>query len=281
MSKFLEKQVLIRGIKINYAEAGKGKVLVFIHGATNSWKSFLLVGKRLSNRYRVILVDLPGYGKSGRLDKYSLEIEADLVDKIISVLGLKKCFLVGDSMGAAVVAKFLQKYPKKAKGAVLMGTIFRGKDLKKQNKFLRKITSTAKERRFWERWVKKVVSKDIYSYITSRFYNMYNFDKRLVKKYVIGGKKGFSGKAYIQMGREMTRLSITKLLSGCKIPVCFVCGKYDKVSNCSLARERFEGKGRYTFAEIDKAGHIVSVENPKKVAEKIDGFVQRVGVEPT
>ena len=64
---------------MNVAEIGQGKPLVFIHGWSNNWVGWTLLAEKLAPRYKLYLMDLPGFGDSDPLPKYTVEKEADYV----------------------------------------------------------------------------------------------------------------------------------------------------------------------------------------------------------
>src|SRR5260221_2919558 len=64
-SKFAD----LDGLKIHYHEAGKGDAVVLLHGGgpgASSWSNFRGNIGELSKKYRVIMMDQPGFGKSER-----------------------------------------------------------------------------------------------------------------------------------------------------------------------------------------------------------------------
>jgi pimeloyl-ACP methyl ester carboxylesterase len=52
----------------HYVEAGEGEPIVFLHGLPESWYSWHYQLESLSDDYRVIAVDLKGYGQSDKSD---------------------------------------------------------------------------------------------------------------------------------------------------------------------------------------------------------------------
>lgn len=54
-----------RGSNLSYYEVGEGeRIIVFIHGQQTSSESYLEVAKELNEKYKLILVDCYGHGKS-------------------------------------------------------------------------------------------------------------------------------------------------------------------------------------------------------------------------
>ncbi|MFC3711228.1 alpha/beta fold hydrolase [Sphingoaurantiacus capsulatus] len=93
-------------VRIHYHEAGEGPVLLAIHGGAPGaygWGNFGQNLAALSQHFRVVIVDLPGYGKSdkpaiatGRYGFY-----ADVFENMLTALGIDRCHIVGLATGGA------------------------------------------------------------------------------------------------------------------------------------------------------------------------------------
>ncbi len=98
---------------------GQGEPVVMLHGwAMHSglWRAF---SEQLAVDRQVICFDLPGHGRSDRVEPYSLE---PLVDILASALPERSCALVGWSLGGAVALRLAEKYPDKVKSLILMAS---------------------------------------------------------------------------------------------------------------------------------------------------------------
>jgi non-heme chloroperoxidase len=91
------------GVHLYYVERGSGPTLLLVHGM---WGSSLFFHKQLhglSQRYRVIALDLRGHGRSSMsLSDQTVPAYARDLDAFIRALGLKEFIAVGWSMGAFV-----------------------------------------------------------------------------------------------------------------------------------------------------------------------------------
>lgn len=121
-SRFVE----FDGLTIHYAEAGSGPALIFIHGGGPGSSGMSNFGRNVdafAERYRTIVIDLPGYGQSTKLKiteplwGYYAKVMAGFID----ALGLGKAHLVGNSLGGAVSLKTALDFPQKVDRLVLMG----------------------------------------------------------------------------------------------------------------------------------------------------------------
>ncbi len=103
------------GVKVHYKSLGKGETaVVFVHGWTADMTSWRYQVPALEGKARVVLVDLPGHGKSDKpkMD-YTMDFFARAVNAVLEDAGVEKAVLAGHSMGTPVVRQFYRQYPKK------------------------------------------------------------------------------------------------------------------------------------------------------------------------
>lgn len=270
---FERKKVDVDGTIINFAQAGKGKTLICIHGWTNDWTGFIPVGKNLIDKYNVILIDLPGFGESDKLPKYTLEILARKLKRFTEIMGLEDYAIVAHSMGTCVETKFYDLYPTAATHMVFIGAIVDGKKNRKLFKVTAKLFDVLAKQELGKKIVKKIIERKIYAYFTAKFINMYKFNKQIIDSYGLIGKIRMTKEAFAEVGREIVRSENWQLLVNNKIPMLFIYGKYDKITPMKGAVRCLKDKGNYNFVSIDKAGHIVTVEKPEEVAREIKRFI--------
>ncbi|MCA9705080.1 MAG: alpha/beta hydrolase [Myxococcales bacterium] len=114
--------VEVGSVEVTYADQGQGEqAVVLIHGLG----SYLPVWKNnvpaLAERYRVIAIDLPGYGKSSKSEDYaySMAFFAEVVQGVIEQLELHQPVVVGHSMGGQIALTHALRYPGVARALVL------------------------------------------------------------------------------------------------------------------------------------------------------------------
>jgi len=103
-------------VKIHYHEAGTGPAVVLIHGGAPGaygWGNFGRNMDALSENFRTIIVDLPGYGKSdkpqvagGRYAFYAKTFKA-----MFEALGIEKAHVVGMATGGGAAIMMATQYP--------------------------------------------------------------------------------------------------------------------------------------------------------------------------
>lgn len=115
--------VTIDGARLHLLQVGQGPDIVLIHGASGNMRDFTLdlVG-RLSDRYRVTVVDRPGLGHSDRLDRDGATIfeQADVLVRAVRQLGVERPLVLGHSYGGAVALAWATRHPEAAAGLILL-----------------------------------------------------------------------------------------------------------------------------------------------------------------
>jgi pimeloyl-ACP methyl ester carboxylesterase len=98
--------------ELNFFEAGNGFPLVFIHGFCESNKIWEDLSEELSDEFRIICPDLPGFGKSTLpSSEFSLEQIGDHLVQWLRDLGISRCMVIGHSLGGYTTLEILRKYP--------------------------------------------------------------------------------------------------------------------------------------------------------------------------
>ena len=115
------RQAPFRGHKVYYDVAGNGpQTAVFVHGWTCDHTFWRLNAPALESKYRLVLLDLPGHGRSDKPETfhYTMELFADAVAAVMKDLGVAKATLVGHSMGVPVIQQTVRAYPGMVEGLV-------------------------------------------------------------------------------------------------------------------------------------------------------------------
>jgi pimeloyl-ACP methyl ester carboxylesterase len=128
------KTVMVDGLRVYYSEEGQGFPVVLLHGFASSLQSWDGWARALSPYYKVIRLDLPGFGLTGPNLKndYSVQWYADFLDKYLDSINVKECYLAGNSFGGRLACEFAFEKSPRVKKLVLVdaaGYPEKGKDL--------------------------------------------------------------------------------------------------------------------------------------------------------
>lgn len=124
LSPFARRQTIQVGEwELHYHMQGRGQPLVLVHGIGSSlhcWDDLLPL---LVKHYKVIAVDLPGFGQSSKHEKveYGLDEQADRLERFLTALKIERAFLVGHSMGGNLVLWMGRLHPERFPSIVVIG----------------------------------------------------------------------------------------------------------------------------------------------------------------
>ena len=114
--------------KLHYNEVGSGHPIILLHGSgpgATGWTNFSPNIAELGRHYRVIALDMPGWGRSDPLDPLAtptVPAAAEAVRDLMDVLGLEKAALVGNSLGGMVALHFAESYNDRLSHLITMGS---------------------------------------------------------------------------------------------------------------------------------------------------------------
>jgi pimeloyl-ACP methyl ester carboxylesterase/tetratricopeptide (TPR) repeat protein len=115
---------LSTGVTLQYAEQGStsGVPVIFLHGVSDSWRSFEHVFRHLPPSIRALAITARGHGDSGRPPRgYSYRDMSEDVRAFMDALQLPAAVVVGHSMGASVAQQLAIDHPTRVAGLVLAG----------------------------------------------------------------------------------------------------------------------------------------------------------------
>ena len=105
-------KIEIQNLTINYVQYGKGKDIILLHGWGQNIEMMKPLGDHFSDRFRVTILDLPGFGNSEEpkeawnIDKYS-----QLLEEFIKKLDIKKPIVIGHSFGGRLAIRYSSRNP--------------------------------------------------------------------------------------------------------------------------------------------------------------------------
>jgi abhydrolase domain-containing protein 6 len=107
----------------HYLEGGPvdAEVLLLIHGFGGDKDNWARYSKHLTDHFRVIAPDLPGFGESSRHSDwdYSLPSQRERLGSFVQALGLEQFHITGNSMGGHLAVLYAHKYPEKIRSMAL------------------------------------------------------------------------------------------------------------------------------------------------------------------
>lgn len=246
---------------LHYNEAGNGYPVVLLHGFCENNTCFNKQVLLLKGHYKVICPDLPGSGKSTSLAHATMERMADAVYELIVQLGIKKCVLIGHSMGGYVTMAFVKKYSHVLDGFGLLHSMATPDDEeRKQKRVQAQQVIREKGPVFYAR-----------NFIGSLFRE--GSDVNLVKPY-IDVANDFTAEGLIsQLEAMKNRPDNQEVLKQTHLPAFFGVGRFDTLipSEKMIAQALMCGQSYIAF--LAESAHMGHIEQAEAAADHIVQFV--------
>lgn len=253
--------------EIHFTDSGKGNAIVLLHGFTEDlrmWKHFTA---GLSRKYRVVCIDLPGHGKSGCLAEiHTMELMAGAVSAVLKHLEIKKCLMVGHSMGGYVTLAFASKYQRMLKGFGLFHShCFSDSPEDKRNR------ARAME----------IVKKNRFSFLSAFIPGLFPEDSQ--KKYqkeidfLLWCANEIPREGILAaMGGMMERKDQSELLKSTKLPVLFILGLKDSKAPVSRLWDMISLPAVSESLILRDCGHMGYIEAPDETLKAVKNFARKV-----
>ncbi len=252
--------------KIHYSDTGKGRVLVLLHGFLGSQEVWTEFVKKLSKKFRVIAIDLPGHGQTPSIGYYhSMELLAQSVKAVLDKAGVRRYIITGHSMGGYVALTFAELFPENVSGICLFNsTSYADSDEKK------------KEREKVIRLVKKEHKHYVGEVVTSLFApeNLPKIPKEVEK--VNGIARKITQQSIINSLEGMKeRKSRDLILKFAEFPILFIIGKKDGVINYETMYAQMALCKYPSVLMLENSGHMSFYEAPKETLKELELFAIR------
>lgn len=238
----------IDGLNINYLNYGKktGKSIVFLHGWNQNIEMMKALSDLLEKDYNIIIVDLPGFGKSTE-PKEALTVDdyVEIINKLLLKLKIKEPSLVGHSFGGKISLLYASKY--KVDKLIVLGSPFKVR-YKKQPikvkflKFLKKIPILNKFEEFAK---SKIGSTD------------YKNASAIMREILV----------------KTVNYDITKQVQKIKAPTLIIWGEFDEEVPVSHAKELKSLIVDSGLVILKNSTHYAYLENKGQVAKMIESLI--------
>jgi pimeloyl-ACP methyl ester carboxylesterase len=114
--------VSIDGAALHYQDEGQGTPIVLLHGTAASLNTWDGWAAELSKSYRVLRLDLPGFGLTGpnATNTYSIDYYSTLLLHFLDSLGITQAHLAGSSLGGQIAFDFAANHPERVQKLILI-----------------------------------------------------------------------------------------------------------------------------------------------------------------
>ncbi|MFT7588456.1 MAG: pimeloyl-ACP methyl ester carboxylesterase [Limisphaerales bacterium] len=108
------KYVQVNGVNLHYKEAGKGELVILLHGFPEFWYSWRTLIPVLAEHYHVVAPDMRGYNlseKPSKVSDYKLSTLRDDVKALIAQFGAERAHIVAHDWGGVVAWQLVIDFP--------------------------------------------------------------------------------------------------------------------------------------------------------------------------
>lgn len=253
------------GAKIRYADIGKGRVIVLLHGFLESLEVWYGNGfaQELAKHYRIISIDLPGHGKSECVGYvHRMERMAKVVKRVMDELGLRRYTLFGHSMGGYVALAFAEKYAENVTGLCLFhSTAYADSETKRIDR----------ERAI--RLVKKAPLKYTNALVINLFAlaNVRYMQEEIRWLRKIASKTKVQGVVACLEGMKI-RKDRTEVLRYAVFPVMIIAGTRDNILPYETLVQLSQVNSSVKLVTLEKTGHLGFLESKEISLRKLRAF---------
>jgi len=250
-----------KGTNIYFETYGKGPAIVLLHGFLENlsmWKDLI---PELSKRNKVIAIDLLGHGNSDCLGYvHSMELFAETVYAVLKQLKIRKCSLVGHSLGGYVALALAEKHPEKVKGLCLMNST--SNEDSEERKDIRTRANKMAQTNL-KNMIQLSISNLFYHENLLKFTSEIDFLKQEALKTSLQGYLAAQEGMKIRPNRNhiLTNATFKKLL---------IIGEKDPVIDVNISLEEAQ-KTNSEYVILD-GGHMSYVENTKQLLYALQSF---------
>jgi pimeloyl-ACP methyl ester carboxylesterase len=260
------------GLLLHYLSEGQGPTTVLLHGLGGFAESWRHTIPELGRHGRVIALDLPGFGKSGKPRRvYDLTFLAQSLDAFLRALGLEQVRLVGHSMGGAVAARFTMAHPARVERLALLASAVPGFPLRPSW-----IYRTLSLPGLGE-LLSRLITRRICATALQRCFVAPDADEiRFFVEHEFAVRASLEGRAaYLSLLRsvrdDFTRHApaYREALLRFRRPILLVHGLQDAVIPFAHARQVSEGLDHAAARWVDRCGHFPQIEH----AATVNGYL--------
>lgn len=263
----------IGGQLVHIEQAGRGEPLVLIHGFGASTYSWRKVMPALAESFRVVALDLSGFGYTQRprtFASYTREGQAELILKVMDALGFDSAHLMGHSYGGGLTLWIASRHPERVRSMVLVDSSAPtyANDRRSRAASLRPLVSIfLRSVVLRPGSVRKALLRSFYddSLVTPELVREY-FDRLRIEG-VIDAYHGLTAPAPASKGG----VDLAKI----DVPALVVWGAEDVVISKELGRNAAARLPRGEFALMEKTGHIPMEERPEELLRIVLPFLDR------
>jgi pimeloyl-ACP methyl ester carboxylesterase len=279
--KYSIERVETRGGKISALFAGdvKAEPLVLIHGLGATKASWLTVVPQLAKRFRVIAIDLPGFGASDKpMGRYDARWFAHRVTMLLDELKIDSAYVAGNSMGGRVAMELGMRHPDRVKAIACLcpAAAFTKRPALRLVRVLRPELGVVASRLPRARILPSM--RQLFadpSCVEESWYDAAIDDFLSVWRSPRARMAFFASLRNIYLDPPAGDQGFWTRLKAMKTPALYIYGKHDVLISHHFAKKVRRHLPSADIAVWSDCGHVPQIEFPDRTAEALVGFYDR------
>ena len=271
------------GGRLHVVERGDGPPLVLVHGVTLQSAVWALQLRQLADRYRVLVIDQRGHGRSvAGTGGYLFDRLAEDLIEVLGALRVHRAVLVGHSMGGMVAETAALDHPDRlarhVAGLVLVATSADTFGRGRVGDRVRAASSAASQaglRLAAERGWGIFPHQDVSTFVARASFGAgpRPADVEFTRSMIAAMEPG----AMAELTASLLDFSVADRLGEIALPTAVVVGTHDLLTPPRAARVLAAGIPGASLTMLPGSGHMVMLERPDDLARVIDGLSTHLG----
>lgn len=259
----------VENISLEIFIYGIGKPVLFFPAIGLTAPSFINQFISLSNKFKIVVIHVPGYGLSGMYDKLNTICVGDLIYKAIESLFDTKIAIVASCFGTVIGTYLSYKYNESISSLTLIGGFYDGSDLPNIDIH----SMTPEELSQMTNVVSQSISKDFDGLI-----NLEGVDKLEIEKSkrILLSSKCSNSLIAMRYLNEMFELNTLNWIEKIKIPVLCTYGDHDSIIKPIRSKEITKKLYNYKLYEFKSCGHYPYLTHSLEFNTLLKNFLSEV-----
>jgi pimeloyl-ACP methyl ester carboxylesterase len=265
----MEKILSYKGEKVYYKDSGKGEPVMLIHGFAEDGTLWDRQTNALEKKFRILIPDIPGshLASTGQTRLSSIEQYAACMKAVLDEEQIKKCILIGHSMGGYITLAFAEKYPDYLNGMGLFhSTAYADSEEKK--------TARRKSIEMIRQYGSSAFLEQAIPNLFSDHYKKQNPKEvaSLINRYA-----NFKAETLVSYYEAMIkRPDRTHILKAYPKPVLFIIGECDKAVPLEHSLEQCHMPQLSYIHVLENTAHMGMLENTDLTNHMVENFLSQV-----
>lgn len=251
-----------------------------IHGFRGTHHGLLLIANYLKGN-RLVIPDLPGFGKGEKMETYDLDNYVLWLHRYIKALQLKEPpILLGHSFGSIISAAYAEKYPKTIKRLILVNPIG-SPALEGPNRIMTKLavlyykTGTKLPEKYAYKWLAAQPIVKVMSVTMTKTH-----DKQLRSFIHQQHRQHFSrfhsAQSVLEGFNTSISHSVKDFATNIPVPTLLIAGSLDDITPLGDQYALVKKFPKASLKVINDVGHLTHYETPDVVAKYVQAFIKSV-----